>query len=139
MTKYNSKFQDKAYGLFVQGMPLTQIAKELGINRKTIKHWSVRSTWEIRKRIIDKEAGQLRDINLTKIKAEGIQVFQQAMHQFAKKLKDEKIKIKPSDAVSIHKHLLHLFEKPEENEEDSNLKLLLDFMGMKFKRYQKKE
>ena len=38
MTKYNSKFQDKAYGLFVQGMPLTQIAKELGVNRKTIKH-----------------------------------------------------------------------------------------------------
>ncbi|HIC72906.1 MAG TPA: hypothetical protein EYO88_12550 [Alphaproteobacteria bacterium] len=51
MTKYNSKFKDKAYGLFVQGMPLTQIAKELGVNRKTIKQWSEISTWEIRKRI----------------------------------------------------------------------------------------
>ena len=138
MTKYNSKFKDKAYGLFVQGMPLTQIAKELGVNRKTINYWSRRSNWEIRKKIIDKQAGQLRDINLTKIKAEGIQVFQQAIHQFAKKLKDEKIDIKPSDALAIHKHLLHMFEKPKEDEEDENLKLLLDFMGMNFKRYQEK-
>ena len=55
---YSDEVKNKAFQLFCLGWSLTKIAREIGVDWKTVKEWSVKKKWREKKERIDQKAGE---------------------------------------------------------------------------------
>jgi len=149
--KYKTKVRDDAYKLYAKGTPIRKIAKEVGVNRKTITAWIGKFNWKHRIALIDEKAGQLVDQDLTKMKAEGIKIFTQAIYAFANQIIKEK-RIDPetkkevitykdisaNEAVAMQRMLLTLYGEADVTIENKNVTEMIEWMKKIAPRYQQR-
>ena len=149
--KYNTKIREEAYQLFAQGMTIRKIAKEIGANRHTITTWKKKHGWNKRITTIDENAQQLVDQSLTKMKAEGIKIFTQAIYAFANQIIKEK-RIDPetkkevitykdisaNEAVAMQRMLLTLYGEADVTIENKNVTEMIEWMKKIAPRYQQR-
>ncbi len=95
--KIAAQVKIEALTMFLQGIPLQNIAKELGKHRKTISNWRDKYKWEDRKRGMEDREIQLQAESNRGRKARLLREATAIQARFFKGL--DKAEIKPTDAI----------------------------------------
>jgi transposase-like protein len=116
MTKYSQKTREEVFLRYGAGEPILAIAKQVGINPKTIYRWRDQYEWDTRKEKIDEEMSNYLVQSVAKIKARQIMALNLAIDKFVERMLGGKIEIKVSDALVAMRYQLELLNGPDNPE-----------------------
>ena len=87
----------EALTMFLQGIPLERIAKDLGKHRNTITNWKIKFNWEDRKREMEDREVQLQTESNIERKRRLLKEATAIQAKFFKEI--DQAEIKPTDAI----------------------------------------
>ncbi len=105
MTKTNA--EPTAFSLYLKGITLSEIERQLGISRETITKWKDDFNWEKRRQDLADEFEENLRRNYINVKFDAILLLREGLRQYYEKLLQGEVQITPSNA---EKHILLLRE-----------------------------
>ena|SRR3990167_9798933 len=89
LTRFESrKKQIEAESFYLQGMAKDAIAKEIGINDKTIDRWESALNWKERRKIVDDEISRKLAENATEVKERHLKIIKATQIKYVQSLQD---------------------------------------------------
>lgn len=87
---YPDEIKNKAFQLFCLGWSLRKIAREISVDWKTVKEWSVKGNWKERKEKVDQKTGEELEKKSADWKSQTIQQLIEIRDDLVKRYKQAK-------------------------------------------------
>lgn len=110
---FETKVVDEVFKLYSTGMPVQEIARNVGVSRNSIYRWRDKLGWEDRRATANKKAMEQVGETVSQIKQRQHLILKGIMNRFSEQLKVKDVKVSPNEMITALKHELHLFGEAE--------------------------
>jgi transposase-like protein len=135
MTKYDTQTIENTFRMYSTGIPVEQVAKEIGISKSTLYQWMKKYDWTKRSKKVQENALIQSNETLTEIKQRQHLILKGIMGRFMEQLRDGEVYVTPADLMAALKYEMTLFEEVSEPEENAYKRLTNEISELYKKHY----